>query len=171
MGGKSELDNALNLLNDAKLERFTKEQNCEWHFNPPHALHFGGVWERQIGTIRRVLDGMMMELGRSQLTHELLVTLMAEVSAIVNARPLATVPSDAEEPQPLSPAMLLCMKTRPVAPASGSSYQPISIHAAAGDEFSILRTSSGYVGDVNIFIRSSPDENGTAPNRTLMSAM
>ena len=60
-----------------------------------------------------------MELGRSQLTHELLVTLMAEVSAIVNARPLATVPSDAEEPQPLSPAMLLCMKTRPVAPAPG----------------------------------------------------
>ena len=74
--------------------------NCEWHFNPPGSL-FGGVWEGQIGTIRRVLDGMLMELGRSQLTHELLVELqMAEVSAIVNARPLVTVPSDAEQPQP-----------------------------------------------------------------------
>ena len=44
---------------------------------------------------------------------------MAEVSAIVNAGPLATVPSDTEEPQPLSPAMLLCMKTRPVVPTPG----------------------------------------------------
>ena len=119
MGGKSELDNALNLLDDAKLEWFTKEQNCEWHSNPPHASHFGGVWERQIGTIHHMLDGMMMELGRSQLMHELLVTLMAEVSAIENAGPLATVPSDTEEQKPLSPAMLLCMKTRPVAPAPG----------------------------------------------------
>ena len=29
IGGKSELDDALNLLNDAKLERFTKKHNCE----------------------------------------------------------------------------------------------------------------------------------------------
>ena len=96
IGGNSELENALKRLDDAKLERFTTAHNCEWHFNPPPVSHYGGVWERQIGTLRRVLDEMMMELGRSQLTHELLVTLMAEVSAIVNARPLATVPSDTE---------------------------------------------------------------------------
>ena len=119
IGGKSELDNALNLLDYVKLERFTKEHNCEWHFHPPHASHFGGVWERQIGTIRHVLDRLMMELGRSQLTPELLVTLIAAVSAIDKARSLATVPSDTEEPQPLSPAMLLCMMTRQVAPTPG----------------------------------------------------
>ena len=113
--GKSELDDAMRELDQPSLERYTKGQGCEWLFNPPHASHFGGVWERQIGTIRRVLDAMFLELGRSQLTHELLVTLMTEVTAIVNARPLTTVPSDADEPQPLSPAMLLTMKTRPLA--------------------------------------------------------
>ena len=45
-----------------------------------------------MGTIRRVLDAMFAELGSAQLTHELLVTLMAEVTAIVNARPIALVP-------------------------------------------------------------------------------
>ena len=119
IGGKSELDDAMRELDQPSLERYTKGQGCEWLFNPPHASHFGGVWERQIGTIRRVLDAMFLVLGRSQLTHELLVTLMTEVTAIVNARPLTTVPSDADEPQPLSPAMLLTIKTRPLASRPG----------------------------------------------------
>ena len=110
MGGKSELDNAVREMDQRRLEKYVRNQGCEWCFNPPHASHFGGIWERQIGTIRHVLNAMILELGGSQLTHELLVTLMAEVTAIVNARPITTVPSDTDEPQPLSPAMLLTMK-------------------------------------------------------------
>ena len=119
VGGKSELDYAMREMDQGKLEKYVRDQGCEWHFNPPHASHFGGVWERQIGTIRRVLNAMLLELGGSQLTHELLVTLMAEVTAIVNARPITTVPSDTDEPQPLSPAMLLSMKARPLGPPHG----------------------------------------------------
>ena len=84
VGEKSELDEALKNMDRRKIERFVAEQGCEWKFNPPHASHFGGAWERQIGTIRSVLDAMFAELGKAQLTHELLVTLMAEVTAIVN---------------------------------------------------------------------------------------
>jgi len=100
VGGKSELDDALKEMDQRKVQRFISEHGCEWKFNPPHASHFGGVWERQIGTIRKVLDAMFAELGRSQLTHELLVTLMAEVAAIVNARPIAALPSDVDDPLP-----------------------------------------------------------------------
>ena len=106
-------------MDQTRIQRFTAEQGVEWIFNPPHASHFGGVWERQIGTIRCVLDAMLLEIGRAQLTHELLVTLMAEVTGIVNSRPIATIPSDIDEPQPLNPAMLLTMKTRPLAPTPG----------------------------------------------------
>ena len=119
VGGKSQLDDALSEMDQTRIQRFTAEQGVEWIFNPPHASHFGGVWERQIGTIRRVLDAMLLEIGRAQLTHELLVTLMAEVTGIVNSRPIATVPSDIDKPQPLTPAMLLTMKTCPLAPTPG----------------------------------------------------
>ncbi len=85
----------------------------------PCGSHFGGVWERQIGTIRQVLNGMFSDLGPGQLTHELLVTLMAKVVGIVNSRPIATLPTDIEQPQPLSPNMLLTMKTRPLTSAPG----------------------------------------------------
>ena len=119
VGAKTELDESMKELDAKIVEKFTREQGCEWRFNPPHASHFGGVWERQINTIRRVLDAMFAELGKTQLTHELLVTLMAEVTAIVNARPISALPSDTDDPQPLSPAMLLTMKTRPTGPPPG----------------------------------------------------
>ena len=63
---------------------------------------------------------MFAKLGSAQLNHELLVTLMAEVTAIVNARPIALIPADTEELQPLSPSMLLTMKTRPPSPPPGT---------------------------------------------------
>ncbi|KAK3752086.1 hypothetical protein QZH41_016992 [Actinostola sp. cb2023] len=128
VGGKTELDEALKELDKDKIEKFITEQECEWKFSPPHASHFGGVWERQILTIRRVLDAMFVELGREQLTHELLVTLMAEVTAIVNARPIAAIPSDTDDPLSLSPSMLLTMKTRPLGPAPGH-FIPTDLYA------------------------------------------
>ena len=45
--------------------------------------------------------------------------LMAEVTAIVNARPIALVPTDVDELQPLSPSMLLTMKARPAGTPPG----------------------------------------------------
>ena len=95
-GAKAELDNALAELDQHKVEIYVHKQGCEWLFNPPHASHFGGAWEWQIGTICRVLDAMFAELGGAQLTHELLVTLMAEVTAIVNACLIALVPTDVD---------------------------------------------------------------------------
>ncbi|CAB3983014.1 PREDICTED: uncharacterized protein LOC107357656 [Paramuricea clavata] len=124
VGAKSELDEALKEMDHKAIAKYVVEQNCEWVFNPPHASHFGGVWERQISTIRQVLNGMFSDLGPCQLTHELLVTLMAEVSGIVNSRPISTIPSDADQPQPLTPNMLLTMKTKPLVSPPGIFTSP-----------------------------------------------
>ena len=37
---------------------------------------------------------MLVETGVQKLTHKLLVTLMSEVAAIVNSRPITAIPSD-----------------------------------------------------------------------------
>lgn len=128
VGGKSELEQSLTEADHQKIQRYSSEHGCEWVFNPPHASHFGGVWERQIRTIRSVLDSMLTQIGSPQLTHELLATLMAEVAAIVNSRPLTTVPSDTEEAQPLSPSMLLTAKERPLNPPPGD-FVPEDLYA------------------------------------------
>lgn len=59
MGAKSELDDALGVMNQRKVERYIRDQGFEWLFNPPHASHFKGAWEYQIGMICSVLDAML----------------------------------------------------------------------------------------------------------------
>ncbi len=71
----------------------------------------GGVWERMIGVARRILDAMLLQAGRARLTHEVLTTLLAEVTAIMNERPLIPVSSDPENSYILTPSMLLTQKT------------------------------------------------------------
>ncbi|XP_061684073.1 uncharacterized protein LOC133505126 [Syngnathoides biaculeatus] len=99
--------------------KFLHENGCTWEFNPPHASHMGGVWERMIGITRRILDSMLLQTRHTHLTHEVLCTLLAEVSAIINARPLIPVSSDPTSPMMLTPAMLSTQKPGIPAPPGG----------------------------------------------------
>ncbi|XP_024908570.1 uncharacterized protein LOC112486374 [Cynoglossus semilaevis] len=62
-----------------------RKEEGSWMFNPPHASHMGGSWERLIGVARHILDAMLLQAGPTRLTHEVLSTFMAEVMAIMNA--------------------------------------------------------------------------------------
>ncbi|XP_028822925.1 uncharacterized protein LOC114778148, partial [Denticeps clupeoides] len=94
---------------ETTVQRFLSQQGCSWVFNPPHASHMGGSWERLIGVARKILDAMLRDQC-TRLTHDVLCTLMAEVVAIINARPLIPVSDDPEDPFILSPSMLLTQK-------------------------------------------------------------
>ena len=98
VGARNELDAAF-------------RERCEWVFNPPHGSHIGRVWERMIGIVRKALNSMLAELGPRHLTHEVLTTLMAEVTAIVNSRPLVPVSTDPTMPEILTPSTLLTQKS------------------------------------------------------------
>lgn len=65
-------------------------------YNPPHSFHFGRPWNWMIGIARRISDVLLLEQSQSRLSNETLVTFLAEVSAIVNARPLVSVLTDPE---------------------------------------------------------------------------
>ncbi|XP_044160670.1 uncharacterized protein LOC122945622 [Bufo gargarizans] len=104
---------------DYETGSYLQDQGCTWTFNPPHASHMGGAWERMIGVACRILDAMLLKVGSTRLTHEALTTLMAEVVAIMNARPLVPVSTDPEMPSVLTPAMLLTQKMEPVTAPTG----------------------------------------------------
>lgn len=108
-----------------KIRSYTTNQGCEWVFKPPHASHFGGVWEQQI---RSILDSMLTQIGSSQLTHKLLTTLMEEVTSVVNSRPLMAVPSNMDDPRPLTTATLMSMKERPLTSRLGK-FTPEELYA------------------------------------------
>ncbi|XP_060919668.1 uncharacterized protein LOC132993709 [Labrus mixtus] len=97
-------------IDNSSVEKFLLDQGCKWIFNPPHASHMGGSWERMIGVARKILDSMFLQLEASKLSHEALSTLMAEVAAIINARPLVPVSNDPDDPLILTPTTLLTQK-------------------------------------------------------------
>ena len=61
-----------------------------------------------IGTTRRIFEALLLDVRG--LTHEVLITLMAEASAIINARPIVPVSNDPQNPEVLSPSTLLTYK-------------------------------------------------------------
>lgn len=114
VGAASELNMNIVNVEDSRMRAFLEDKRIVWKFNPPHASHFGGSWERMIGIARRILDAMLMDTKHGKLTHEVLTTFMAEVMAIMNSRPLVPVSGDVEAPFILSPQMLLTQKTQEV---------------------------------------------------------
>ncbi|XP_060064612.1 uncharacterized protein LOC132544966 [Ylistrum balloti] len=99
-----------NNVEDEQISKHLLNNGTVWHFNPPHTSDMGGSWERMIGSARRILDSVLLDVKGKGLTREILTTLMAEVTAIINSRPLVEVSSDPQDPHVLSPGELLTQK-------------------------------------------------------------
>ena len=123
VGAKNDLQQALTEVDQNKLRQALLKRNCDWvtyKMNVPHASHMGGIWERQIRTVRNALEALLLRHG-SQLDNESLSTFMTEAEAIVNCRPLTV--DDLSSPEclePLTPNHLLTMKSSVVLPPPGS---------------------------------------------------
>ena len=106
-------------MDEEKIRKSLLQDQCDWinaEMNVPCASHMGGVWERQIRTVRSALSALLDHHG-TQLDDELLQTLMVEAEAIVNSRPLT---ADNTFPlEPLTPNHLLTSKTNVVLPPPG----------------------------------------------------
>jgi hypothetical protein len=92
-----------------------ERRKIEWVLNPPHGSHHGGVYERKILSLQRVLDVSIATTGLTRLCYDDFVTLLSEASAIVNSTPLCSVTADPDA-IPISPAMLMTMKGDPHPP-------------------------------------------------------
>ncbi|XP_075534522.1 uncharacterized protein LOC142568489 [Dermacentor variabilis] len=110
IGACRELGISAEGIHRSQIGKFLSGNGCKWIFNPPHASHMGGAWERMIGIARRILDSMLMQSRHQRLTHDILATFLAEVAAIINARPITPTSSDPEDPTILTPATLLTQK-------------------------------------------------------------
>ena len=111
--GERELREAVNNWNQTQINDFLVQRNVKWTFNPPAGSHHGGVWERCIRTVRKVMRAITKE---QVLDDEGLNTLMCEVEAIVNGRPLTKLSEDPRDLEPLTPNHLLLLRSGPKVP-------------------------------------------------------
>ena len=122
VGAQRELRDAIQGWNQKQIHDTLLQKNIKWLFNSPSASHHGGVWERCIRSVRKVFNAVLKE---QTLTDESLQTLMCEVEAVINSRPLTTVSSDPKDLEPLTPNHLLQLREPSTVPPGEFSQSDI----------------------------------------------
>lgn len=117
---------------DAKLRQFFSAsspdqrrigEGIRWRFNPPSAPHFGGVWEAAVKSLKHHLR---RTIGDATLTFEEMTTLLTQVEACLNSRPLQALTDDAEDLSALTPGHFLIGSALTAVPEPSLSDSPPS---------------------------------------------
>ncbi|XP_028165136.1 uncharacterized protein LOC114356249 [Ostrinia furnacalis] len=102
----------LRVLYDIAVSDYAATNKIVWRFIPPSAPFMGGVWERLVRSVKSALKVTLRERNPRE---EVLMTLLSEVEAILNSRPLTHIAPDPDYPEALTPNHFLI---------GGSSGQP-----------------------------------------------
>jgi len=106
--GCAEINHSIRQWNLQTIENWMLQREIDWAFQPPSASHFGGTFEREIRSIRKVLNGLLREQPL-KLCDEQLNTLFCEIESILNCRPLTELSQDKEDLDALTPNHLLLL--------------------------------------------------------------
>lgn len=103
VGAKRELQKTYNIDYSCLAEK-SLIYGIKWHFNTPASPHHGGAWERLIQSIKKVMNEI---LKTKSPRPEVLHTVMVQVEAVMNNRPLTYVPIEPNTEAAITPNSLL----------------------------------------------------------------
>jgi hypothetical protein len=87
-----------------RISSFATQQGINFHFIPPCASHMGLIWEAGVKSMKFHLRGVV---GNAKLTVEKFYTLLCQVEAVLNSRPLCPLSNDRDNLQVLTPGHFL----------------------------------------------------------------
>lgn len=91
-------------------------EGTDWTFIPPNSPHCGGIWEAGIISTKHHLK---RAIGDHRLTFEELCTLLIEIEACLNSRPLSPLTNDIDDLSALTPAHFLIGGCLGILPEAG----------------------------------------------------
>lgn len=108
VGARNELIKWYQMFQDEnqfkEINQFCRSEEIEWHFIPPRAPNFGGLWESAVKSLKFHLKRVASNVC---LTYEELLTLVVQIEGILNSRPISSISTDPNDPSPLKPAHFL----------------------------------------------------------------
>ena len=87
-----------------KIITASSSKGIHFHFIPPRSPHFGGLWEAAVKSAKSLLKNV---IAKESLTHEELETVIVEIEAILNSRPLTPISNDPSNLEVLTPGHFL----------------------------------------------------------------
>lgn len=100
-------------VNDPDFLNRIATDHVSWHFIPPSAPHFGGLWEAGVRSVKHHLHRV---LDKHTLTFEELSTLLCKIEACLNSRPLAPLNDTFDDYKSLTPGHFLIGSALTVSP-------------------------------------------------------
>lgn len=101
----------LNITSEVEKDEYNKtifseliNNNVSWHFSPPAGPHFNGLAEAAVKTVKTHLK---KSIGDIALTFEELATLLCQIEAVVNSRPITPMSCDPNDVSVITPGHLL----------------------------------------------------------------
>lgn len=95
-----ELGNFLH-INAGNLTESLENEGIAWSFIPPHSPHFGGLWEAGVKSTKFHFKRIA---SNASLTFEKFYTLLVQIEAALNSRPLSPLSSEPSDYTPLTPS-------------------------------------------------------------------
>ncbi|XP_076301442.1 uncharacterized protein LOC143219323 [Lasioglossum baleicum] len=89
---------------DPTVRNMLASDQVAWHFIPPSAPHFGGLWEAGIRSLKYHLKRV---IGATTLTFEELTTVLSQIEACMNSRPIAPSSDNLDDYTALTPGHFL----------------------------------------------------------------
>lgn len=87
----------------AEISDWLATNGTQWHFIPPHAPNFGGLWEAGVKSTKYHLTRV---IGNSTLTFEEISTILSQIEACLNSRPISYM-EEQDDILPLTPGHFL----------------------------------------------------------------
>jgi len=122
------LANVLNkVIHCEDVQNYATNKGIKWTFIVELAPWMGGMYERLVGLVKRSLR---KTLGKRLITNIQLQTLVKEIEAVINSRPLVYVGDDIDSSITITPAHLISPNKQPSAystpegDSSDEEYQP-----------------------------------------------
>jgi len=147
VGAERSLKEELQRFDRHYIQDHLRQRNIVWHFKPPIPSHMGGAWERLIRSCLRVLTALLSE---QTLSDEGLLTLIVEVEAILNSRPLTPIALDPSSDGPLTPNHLLYFCRRVMHSCLREYFRrKTAMDDVGGLRYNTQQTNSGEDGDAS----------------------
>lgn len=106
VGAQRELKSLYQIVSNpnAELAAYYASENINWNFSPPRAPNFGGLWEAGVKSFKFHFKRVV---GDAKLTFEEFSTVMNQVEAILNSRPICPLSNDPDDCEVLTPGHFL----------------------------------------------------------------
>ena len=108
VGANRELKDLNEFLEQQKtqevISKFCSSQSVEWRFIPERSPHFGGLWEASVKSMKYHLKRIVSTV---RLTYEEMSTVLTQIEACLNSRPLVPLTCNEDGLEALTPGHFL----------------------------------------------------------------